>query len=57
MSLKHETPCDWLKDEDGLSVCPYMMPGECVDCEYWCGADEPVDVPEEWEEDNDATSY
>lgn len=40
MSIKRCTPCDY----DG--VCPYsaMYSG---DCEYWCGAEEPEDYPEE----------
>ena len=46
MSLKRETPCDF-------GECPYMATCH-MDCEYWCGADEPVDIPEEWEEDEDA---
>jgi len=38
MSLKHECACDL----DG--VCPYDA--EYIgDCEYWCGEDEPIDVP------------
>lgn len=47
MSLKRETPCDW------MGSCPYGA--ECASaCEWWCGAEEPADVPEEWEEDEDA---
>lgn len=46
MSLKRETPCDY-------GPCPYGAEYSST-CEYWCGADEPADVPEEWEEDEDA---
>lgn len=43
MSLRRETPCDF-------GPCPYEA--ECYgSCEYWCGADEPQDYPEEWEEE------
>ncbi len=42
MSLRKDTPCD----VDG--ICPYES-GEYCSCEYWCGADEPQDDPEEWE--------
>lgn len=58
MSIKRETPCDYLKDENGMAVCPYITnQWDHVHCEYWCGAEEPADVPEEWEEENDAASY
>lgn len=43
MSLRKNTPCDL----DG--ICPYES-GEYCSCEYWCGADEPQDNPEDWEE-------
>lgn len=43
MSLRKDTPCDL----DG--ICPYES-GEYCSCEYWCGADEPQDNPEDWEE-------
>ena len=42
MSLRRETPCDW-------GVCPYDAEYHST-CEYWCGADEPVDIPEIREE-------
>lgn len=42
MSLRRETPCDY-------GVCPYDAEYHST-CEYWCGADEPEDVPEIWEE-------
>lgn len=42
MSLKRETPCDWMK-------CPYDAQN-MADCEFHCGADEPQDDPEVWEE-------
>ena len=41
MSIKSITPCD----TDG--ICPYdaeSMPS----CEYWCGEEEPADLPIEW---------
>lgn len=43
MSLKLNTPCDC----DG--VCPYDAEYN-RDCEYWCGAEEPYDYPDEQEE-------
>lgn len=44
MSLRRECPCDL----DGF--CPYEAE-YFSSCEYWCGADEPEDYPEEEEED------
>ena len=44
MSLRSITPCDesgW----DGKYHCPYAEDGEPVNCEYYCGADEPEDYP------------
>lgn len=41
MSLKKVTPCDF-------GVCPYETDSYCS-CEYWCGADEPADDPDDWE--------
>lgn len=40
MSIKSVCPCD----VDG--ICPYDAEYS-ADCEYWCGADEPEDYPEE----------
>lgn len=40
MSLKRTTPCDL----DGF--CPYDSESNGT-CEYWCGAEEPEDLPEE----------
>lgn len=43
MSIRKETPCDF-------GECPYSAEyGR--DCEYWCGADEPQDDPEDWEDE------
>ena len=42
MSIKKNTPCDY-QDWDGKFRCPYAEDGEYVNCEYWCGADEPED--------------
>lgn len=44
MSVRKNTPCDL----DG--VCPYEAE-QWGDCEYWCGADEPQDTPEDWDEE------
>ena len=42
MSLRKNTPCDC----DG--ICPYDATyGH--DCEYWCGAEEPQDYPDDWD--------
>ena len=49
MSLKSHTPCDE-QDWTGHYVCPYATEGDYVNCEYWCGADEPEDNPENWDE-------
>ena len=43
MSLRKVKPCDC----DG--ICPYESESYGT-CEYWCGADEPQDIPEEDEE-------
>lgn len=50
MSLKHFTPCDVI-GPDGHYHCPYCEDGEYVNCEWYCGADEPEDNPEYWDED------
>lgn len=44
MSIRLYTPCD-----DG--PCPYDA-GNWSSCEYWCGAEEPDDHPEEGEDDD-----
>ena len=50
MSLRCETPCDF-------GECPYNAEYSNT-CEYWCGADEPEDFPEEdWEDDVDEYGY
>ena len=49
MSLRNWTPCDE-PDLEGRHHCPYADDGDYVNCEYWCGADEPEDYPEDWEE-------
>lgn len=43
MSIRCETPCDY-------GECPYNAQYN-RDCEYWCGAEEPEDNPEDWEDD------
>lgn len=40
MSIRSCTPCD----TDG--ICPYAAEHYC-DCEWYCGADEPADYPED----------
>ena len=50
MSLRKQTPCDVYVDEEGFHHCPYAEDGDYVNCEYWCGAEEPEDYPEEYEE-------
>ena len=50
MSLRNWTPCDE-PDLEGRHHCPYADDGDYVNCEYWCGADEPEDYPEDWEEE------
>ena len=41
MSIRRETPCDFEP-----FICPYAAEYNC-DCEYWCGAEEPEDNPED----------
>lgn len=50
MSLRSCTPCDE-PGLDGRHHCPYAEDGDYVDCEYYCGADEPEDIPEIWGEE------
>ena len=38
MSLRKETPCDF-------GPCPYDAEYICT-CEYYCGADEPYEIPD-----------
>jgi len=49
MSLRNWTPCDE-PDLDGFHHCPYADDGDYVNCEWYCGAEEPQDDPEIWEE-------
>ncbi len=49
MSLRKCTPCDC----DG--ICPYDAEYS-HDCEYWCGAEEPEDIPDIEEESEEQTS-
>ena len=46
MNLMKVTPCDH------SGVCPYNAETS-GSCEYWCGASEPADDPEVWEDDCD----
>lgn len=58
MSLRKQTPCDVYVDEEGFHHCPYAEDGDYVNCEYWCGAEEPEDYPEEYEEyEEDEPTY
>ena len=52
MSLRNWTPCDE-PDLEGRHHCPYADDGDYVNCEYYCGAEEPQDDPEIWEEDEE----
>lgn len=47
MSLRKTTPCDY-------GSCPYDAEYSNA-CEYWCGADEPEDIPEEYGYEEDPT--
>lgn len=51
MSLKKWTPCDE-PDLEGRHHCPYAEDGDYVNCEWYCGAEEPQDYPEEDEEED-----
>lgn len=46
MSLKQNTPCDM------DCICPFGAE-TFGDCEWWCGAEEPQDDPEIWEDEDD----
>lgn len=48
MSLRCSTPCDF-------GECPYNVEYN-QDCEYWCGADEPQDNPEIWDDEEEDLS-
>ena len=50
MSLRRHTPCDERDTITGLHICPYAYDGAYVNCEWWCGADEPEDDPSMWDE-------
>ena len=52
MSLRNWTPCDE-PDLEGRHHCPYANDGDYVNCEWYCGAEEPQDDPNVWEEDED----
>ena len=52
MSLRNWTPCDE-PDLEGRHHCPYADDGDYVNCEYYCGAEEPQDDPEIWEEEEE----
>ena len=43
MSLRQYTPCDEADPVTGLHYCPYADSADYVNCEYWCGAEEPQD--------------
>ena len=51
MSLRQHTPCDEVDPITGLHVCPYADGNAYVNCEWWCGADEPEDDPSMWDEE------
>lgn len=46
MTIASSTPCDF----DG--ICPYNAQYS-RDCEFWCSADEPEDIPLEYTEDDE----
>lgn len=48
MSLKSITPCMFSE----FGTCPYDAEYSW-DCEYFCGADEPEDYPEDCDDDDD----
>lgn len=52
MSLRNWTPCDE-PDLEGRHHCPYAEDGDYVNCEYYCGAEEPQDDPEIWEDEDE----
>lgn len=46
MSLRKITPCDY------SGVCPYEA-HYYLTCEYWCGEDEPQDIPDDWDTEDE----
>jgi hypothetical protein len=52
MSLRNWTPCDE-PDLEGRHHCPYAENGDYVNCEWYCGAEEPQDDPSYWEDDEE----
>ena len=56
MSIKKQTPCDFI-GPDGHYHCPYAEDGEYVNCEWYCGAEEPEDRPEVWEDDHEGDYF
>lgn len=57
MSLASWTPCDEI-GFDGRHHCPYCDDGDYVNCEYYCGADEPADDYDyDYEDDVDESFY
>lgn len=49
MSLRKVTPCDF-------GECPYSAEYNC-DCEYWCGASEPEEDYDDYDDDVDECGY
>ena len=43
VNLTMETPCDYLKDEDGMAYCPYDYGGSDK-CRVCCGLDVDEDI-------------
>lgn len=56
MSLASWTPCDEI-GWDGHHHCPYCEDGEYVNCEWYCGADEPQDNYEELDDEEFYNTY
>jgi len=50
MSLASWTPCDEI-GMDGHHHCPYCEDGEYVNCDWYCGYEEPQDDPYDYEEE------
>ena len=50
-----ETPCDWMKDDDGFAICPYEDFGgyESERCRVCCG----LGVDEDYDYDYDDDDY
>lgn len=48
-----QTPCDYLKDENGFSICPYDGVSESEKCRVCCG----LGVDEDYQDEEEYDCY